>query len=593
MAYDPVQIPASRLKGVGLSIAAYILEHRTLGTIPARSMLRGIGMDRLREREYAEAPRYYPLITSSAPEAHTSPLPGAEIAKELGVETAKKPTPGFTFPSVIDYSRIYHSGSLTPADLAERIVATLQQHNRGNPPLNAFIAWDAQSIRRQAAESTRRIAEGKARSLFEGVPVAIKDELDLEGYATSLGTGFLNGEVARSDAFVVRRLKEAGAIILGKTNMHEIGIGVTGLNPFHGTAVNPYAPWRYPGGSSSGSGSVVASGICPVAIGADGGGSVRIPAAYCGVFGLKMTWGRVSTAGEFPLARSVGNNGPIAATARDLALAYLVTAGHDPDDPTTGAGPAPHLEGFLDSLDGVRIGIYTPWFESAHREVTATARTLLNRLVNAGATLVEIEIPELEELRLAHLMTITLEMNAALETQYRDHRHEFGPETRANLALCRYLTTTDYIKAQQARARMIDHVERIYATVDLIATPTTGNLPPRFRRDRASMGISDVRSTTETMRFTVLANMTGNPAVSVPAGFVTETSRAYREETSERDGDRAVFSRVPVGLQCIGRHWEEPLLLRVARIAEEQVVRPRPRVYLSPLTDQEQEQEST
>ncbi|MFP4153436.1 MAG: amidase [Alkalispirochaeta sp.] len=584
MSYDLRTIDAPRIEGSRLLFLAWILERHGTGRLAAPSFLSRLGVESFRATRFREAPRWYPLVPPkdrpSVGEEETA-LPEFDILKEIG--TTRRPEESFVFPSMADYARGYHDGSLSPLKVAERIIHVLERQDRGNPPLYAFISWNAGEIRRQAEDSAERIANGSARSVLEGVPIAIKDELDIEGFPTSLGTSFLTIDSADADAALVARLRAAGAMIIGKTNMHEVGLGVTGLNPFHGTPVNPYAPWRYPGGSSSGSAGVVASGICPAAIGVDGGGSVRIPAAYCGVFGLKLTFGRTSVRGEFPLGRTVGNPGPIAGNARDLALTYLTIAAPDPEDPHSQVQPRPNLDGFLDSSAGVRIGIYRPWFNDARKEVVAAAQALVDRLQERGAEIVDIEIPELDSLRVAHLITITTELRTALSEFFRDRRSDFGNETRVNLALARFLTGEDYIKAQQVRERLLTHFQRVFESVDVIATPTTANLSPRLHRSRLLSGVSDLASLTQSMRFAIPANMLGYPAVSVPAGFVTAHSRRFwRHEEEERDEDGNIYSQVPTGLQFIGRHWEEALLLRLARECEEIIVRPRPRVYLSP-----------
>jgi Asp-tRNA(Asn)/Glu-tRNA(Gln) amidotransferase A subunit family amidase len=585
MSYDLKPISAPRLEGSRLLFAAWLLEHGTTGRRLAPTFFHSLGIDRFRELRLKETPLYTPLVAGpgDAPTADSSAphlAPDIEILEKIG--TTIRPDGGYTFPSVGDYARAYRDGSLSPETVAQRVIHVLEHQDRGDPPLYAFISWRGESIRRQAQESAERFAAGTPRSILEGVPIAVKDEIDVAEHCTSLGTSFLNQETAAQDAWVVARLREAGAMIIGKTNMHEIGIGVTGLNPFHGTPVNPYAPWRYPGGSSSGSATSVAAGITPVAIGADGGGSIRIPSAYCGVFGLKLTMGRTSASGEYPLAPSVGNAGPIAGNVRDLALTYLVMSGPDPKDEQSLRQPTPNLDGFLSDVEGLKIGVYEEWFHDARHEVVATTTALLEELEKRGAQIVPVTIPELDSLRMALLVTITSEMRHALETAYRDHRSDFGNEARANLALARYITTSDYIKAQQVRRRMLGHFERAFDTVDLIATPTTANLPPRLNRERLLSGISDLKSLSETMRYAVAANMLGYPAVSVPAGFVTARSRHFWNTVEEKDEDGNVYSQVPVGLQFMARHWQEALLLRTARVCEEIVIRPRPRVYLSP-----------
>ena len=566
MSYTPEPIRAPRLQGTALSLSAVALEHRFPGAAVAATTFSAIGLKQFRELTPTELPLFLPLVPAPVPGTPGTSGPPAADAPDLEHASALIGSPEGepTFPSVMDYARAYRQGDITPVAVANELIDVLERHNRsGATPLYSFIAWNRDEILKDAEESAKRIRENTPRSIFEGVPVAVKDEIDVAGYSTSVGTSFKHDTPCAQDAWVVQRLRDAGALILGKTNMHEIGIGVTGINPFHGTPLNPYAPDRCPGGSSSGSASAIATGICPVALGADGGGSVRIPAAYCGIFGLKTTWGRTSATGEYALGYTVGNIGPMAATARDLALAYLVTAAVDPEDHGAHAAPPPNLDRFQDNLEGVRIGVYQPWFDHAHQEVLQPTRRLLELLREGGATVVEIEIDGLEELRLAHLVTISLEMRAAMAAELRQRRRDFGDETRTNLALARYLTTTDYLQAQKIRRRLSEEVRRVHREVDLIATPTTANLAPALPGSRVSRGVSDIVSMNETMRFLVLANMLGNPAVSVPAGFAPDNA--------------------PVGLQLIGRHWEEALLLRAARVCEELVPRPLPQVFYAPL----------
>lgn len=583
MAYDMKTVKAPRLEGSKLLFAAWLLEKGLTGRRLAPLFLKNLGVDHFRQLH----PDTTPLFSAVGPPAPVDQrAPTGTEPPRMGIleqiSTTARPDASFAFPSVADYARSYRDGSLTPTDVGERIVHVLEHQDRGDPPLYAFISWRAEEIMRQAADSTERIRAGNPRSILEGVPIAVKDEIDVTGHATGLGTSFLSQTIAEDDAFMVAKLRAAGAIIVGKTNMHEIGIGVTGLNPFHGTPVNPYAPWRYPGGSSSGSASAVAAGICPVALGADGGGSVRIPAAYCGVFGLKLTMGRVSSRGEYPLASTVANAGPIAGNVRDLALSYLVMSGPDPKDPATLEQPAPTIDGLLETVAGLRIGVYQPWFEHAQPDVAAATRSLLDALVEQGAELVEVELEGLDQLRIAHLITISSEMRASMERFYPDHCTDFGNETRANLAIARYLSPTDYVHAQQIRRKVRASFDAAFAAADVLATPTTANLPPRLHRDRLLSGVSDLESLSQTMRFAIPANMLGYPAISVPAGFVTAHSRRFWHTVDERDEDGNVYSQVPVGMQFMGRHWEEATLLRVARVCEEMVVRPRPRVYLSP-----------
>jgi Asp-tRNA(Asn)/Glu-tRNA(Gln) amidotransferase A subunit family amidase len=426
--------------------------------------------------------------------------------------------------------------------------------------LRAFVAFNREDVLRQAEAATKRIKAGKALSLLDGVPVAVKDEVDMVPYPTTAGTSFLGVTAAKEDSTVVARFRSAGALLIGKTNMHEIGIGVTGLNLVHGTPRNPYAPNHYTGGSSSGSAAAVAAGLCPLAIAADGGGSIRIPAAFCGLVGLKPTYGRVSEFGAVPLCWSVAHIGPIAATATDAALGYAVMAGPDLRDPVSLRQPMPTLKGWNDlNLSGLRLGVFWPWFRHASPEIVAVCESHLKRFQEMGARLRAIEIPDLEAARVAHAITITTEMAQALEYTWSEHHRDHNLDVRINLALARGYTAGDYVKAQRVRTRMISHFNRIFKEVDVVITPATAVTAPRITAEALSGGESDLSVLTEIMRFVTVANLTGLPAISFPAGHGA-------------DG-------LPIGMQAIGRAYDEPTLLRLALAAEQAVERQEPRLF--------------
>jgi Asp-tRNA(Asn)/Glu-tRNA(Gln) amidotransferase A subunit family amidase len=395
--------------------------------------------------------------------------------------------------------------------------------------------------------------------IFDGVPVAVKDELDMVPYPTTAGTAFLGKHSAATDSTVVARLRAAGALLVGKTNMHEIGIGVTGLNTIHGTPRNPYAMDRHTGGSSSGSAAAVAAGLCPMAVGADGGGSIRIPAALCGVVGLKPTFGRVSEHGAVPLCWSVAHIGPIGATVEDTALGYAVMAGPDPRDPVSRHQPPPVLTGWdRPDLKGVTLGVFRPWFRHADEEVVAACETMLGHLREQGARVREVVIPDLEAARVAHAVIICAEMAQAMSATYAEHHHEHGRDVRINLRIARALSALDYIKAQRVRTRLIANFQRVFADVDAVLTPATACVAPRIPGDFAG-GVSDLATASALMRFATPANLTGLPAISFPAGFTAQG--------------------LPVGMQAIGRAWEEALLLRIARAGEPYLRRHAPQLH--------------
>ena len=356
----------------------------------------------------------------------------------------------FSFPTLHAFERAYADKTSTPDAMASAFLTAHALSAREKPALRAFIDVDANDVRAQAAASSRRWREGAPRSVLDGIPLAVKDEVDQRGYVTTAGTSFFRAHgKATTDSTVVARLREKGAVLVGKTNMHELGIGVTGLNPHHGSARNPYDPACFTGGSSSGSASAVAAGLVPAAIGADGGGSIRIPAALCGIVGLKPTWSRVSEAGAVDLCWSVAHLGPMAGSAQDAAILFAAIAGDDPRDPHTLHRPKVDVRHLLPTaasgsandeivdLKGLKFGVFDPWFDDADPSVVAACRAGVDQLRALGAEIVSIEIPHLELFRLAHLVTIVSEMAASQMHDYEAHAKDYALDTRLNLALAR------------------------------------------------------------------------------------------------------------------------------------------------------------
>lgn len=552
MTYDLKTARAPRLAGLALSAAAGLLESPLTRSLLVPGLLRDTGVAGFRDLHLAEAPAVAPPVPRGTLPASTKAAP------DLAATAAgARPSPAFAFESVSDFARAYREGRTDPAKVAERVLSAIEAGEARTPKMRAMVAVRAADVRAQARASAERLARGQPLSVLDGVPVAVKDELDLEGYPTTAGTRFLN-TVATQDATVVARLRAAGAVLIGKANMHEIGIDTSGFNAHHGTPRNPYLPGRYTGGSSSGSAAAVAAGLCPLAVGADGGGSIRIPAALCGVVGLKATWSRVSEAGAFPLCWSVAHVGPIASTARDAAIGYALMAGPDGRDPHTLGQPPVSLDGLEAGVKGLRLGVYTPWFDDAAPEVVAACRALLARLERDGAVLVEVELPDLELCRVAHAVTILSEMATSMDA-YAAHRQEHGLGVRLNLALARALTNRDYVRAQQARTRFSAHVERALTRVDVLVTPTTAITAPEIGADVLPRGESNLDVTSALMRYVFPANLTGHPAISFPAGYDAQGA--------------------PIGLQGIGRYWDEATLLRLAEAAHGLVDRRAPQVH--------------
>jgi Asp-tRNA(Asn)/Glu-tRNA(Gln) amidotransferase A subunit family amidase len=546
--YDLQSIQIPRLTGTALRLFSAAVANPVSRSLLAGQLLKNGKVDRMREMKLEAAPVFYPRHPAGE-KTGSADLSFGEHSRV------------FPFTTIRDYAEAYRSGKTTPRREAEKILDAILSSDAGSPPLRAFIAVNSQDVLDQAEASTLRFAQGVPLSILDGVPVAVKDEVDMRPYPTTVGTTFLGEAPAIEDATVVARLRAAGALLIGKTNMHEIGINPNGNNVHYGPVRNPFDMQRDTGGSSSGSAAAVAAGLVPVAIGADGGGSIRIPAALCGQVGLMSTFGRVSEFGAAPLCWSVGHLGPIGASVEDVALVYAVIAGADPRDPLTLQQPPVGMEQWNNpDSSHFTLGIYPEWFDHADPQVVAVCRRLLKDLVSAGAEVCEVRIPNLEAMRIAHAVTILSEMAASLQN-YGEQWKEFGSSVRLSLSLGQVLTSSDYIRAQQIRGQAIADFQHAFEKVDVILTPATALTAPVIPPTGSDEDWSDLSETTDMMRFAFPSNLTGHPAISFPAGY-------------DEQG-------LPVGMQAIGRPWEEHVLLRLATAAEPFVERRLPLLHYS------------
>ncbi len=561
--YGLVSVKLPVLKGTILRFLVRLMES------PVSFLVRSIlfdkaGISAFRKLHPDELPTPYPVheVAECAKVADAIPL-----VKLPSQEKAKRK--GFHFNTVADYFRLYSEGKTTPIDVAHRLIESIEESEKGNKPLRAFLAFNPDDIMSQAEASEARFRNGRPLGILDGVPVTVKDQLDVKGYPTQDGTSFLGKSPASIDSTVIARLRTTGAIIAGKTNMQELGMGVTGLNPHHGVTRNPYNPGHYSGGSSSGSAAAVAAGLGPGSICADGGGSIRIPSSFCGLVGLKPTYGRVSKFGDAPLCPSVDHIGPIASTAADTAILYSTIAGPDPADLATLRQP-PVLIPDPDKLDisDLTLGIYPEWFNHADQEIVSVCRSLVKQLENMGAKTREISISGLESGRVAHAITIASEITDGVEKYYKHHHGDFGLELRLNLAMARRFSSSDYLKSQRVRTRMLAEFKRLFEEVDVIITPATGIVAPPVPENTLPEGESNLTELFEIMRFMFPGNLTGLPAISLPAGYTS--------------------TGLPAGMQAIGNAWQEHMLLRLASAAETVVERKTPMVYFNLLKDPQQ-----
>lgn len=382
-----------------------------------------------------------------------------------------------------------------------------------------------------------------------GVPIAIKDLIDVAGIPTTAGAHRLFHTHPARDAILVGRLRAAGAVLIGKTNLHEWAYGVTNVNVHHGPARNPWDLTRIPGGSSGGSAVAVAAGLCAGAVGTDTGGSIRIPAALCGVVGLKPTRGAVPLEGVVPLSRSLDHAGPIARTVGDAMLLFRVMAGAA----TSGAvaGPGAEVER---ALEGVRIGVPRSFFwDELDGEVAGACESALDTLQGLGAKLCDIELAHAAEAGKALALILSAEATAWHEARLRAHPEAFGPEIRARLDRGLFVPAPDLAIALRARERITRAWRDAFEAIEVLATPTTAIPPVSIEAAQAAaVGAAPSLSGAYT-RLTNPFNLTGLPAVSVPCGLTG--------------------SELPVGIQFVGPPGAETQVLQVVADAFEHATR--------------------
>ncbi|XP_060092762.1 uncharacterized protein LOC132570278 [Heteronotia binoei] len=517
----------------------------------------------LRYLDISEDPTFTPVVAAEGKIDSSEPRPLSEMLHRLLEVSSHSASSTFRFRGIKEYLNCYRSGEVTPLQVAKNIVAALEDAEKSSPRFRAIVQWDRNEILQMAEASTARYRAKQPLSLLDGIPVCVKEEIKVVPYHHRSGTEYLGAKPEVEDATVTRKLREAGAVIIGASNMHELGTGITGCNPnrFHGTPRNPYKPQHFTGGSSSGSAAAVAAGLCPLAIGTDGGGSVRIPASFCGVVGLKGTFGRISGSGSHPLSYSTVGLGPLCTSVTDAAVAYSVLAGPDPHYPYGLGQPKASLSGILiPDLKGLKCGVDWTFFKACDAEILTVCQKAVGFLESLGASVVDVSLPEVEEIRVAHVVCILSEMRDFLQPDFNNHFQEMNLETRLNLALASQFTALDYIKANRQRSRTMAFLRETFANVHCLLTPGTACPAPRIQDSDLRTGCNDVRTTLRAMRFVQLANFTGIPALVVPVGYTA--------------------SGLPISLQIMAKWWDEALLFRVGlKLEQFRDVTAKPAIY--------------
>jgi aspartyl-tRNA(Asn)/glutamyl-tRNA(Gln) amidotransferase subunit A len=435
---------------------------------------------------------------------------------------------------------------------AELTRAYLDRIARRDGELRAYITVCQAEALAAAAAADQEIGRGGYRGPLHGIPVALKDLVMTRGIRTTCGARILKDWVPDTDATVAARLAQAGAILLGKLNMHEFAYGPTGVNALFGTPRNPWDATRMPGGSSSGSGVAVAAGLAAGALGTDTGGSIRIPAAFCGIVGLKPTYGRVSRAGVIPLSWSLDHVGPMTRTVADAALLLQVLAGRDAADPSSADLPVPDYQAALQGdLRGVRLGLPADHF-LAHLEppIREAVQATVQRLQGQGAVVEEVRLPRIHLAGAASFAIMRAEATAYHEPYLKRRAADYGADVRGRLMTGQFVPATQYLKAQRARQVLRAEMDAALAGVHALVAPAVPlETPPLDMREVTVNGVTqDVRLWIT--RCTAPINVTGHPVLAVPCGLTA--------------------GGLPIGLQIIGRHFDEGTILRIGRAIEAQ-----------------------
>jgi aspartyl-tRNA(Asn)/glutamyl-tRNA(Gln) amidotransferase subunit A len=431
---------------------------------------------------------------------------------------------------------------LSPVELMQ---AHLDRIAKLDPRLNVFVRLDAEAALEGARAAEAEAMAGRLRGPLHGVPVGVKDIIDVAGLATTCHSKILADNIARSDAVCVSKLRQAGAIVIGKLSTHEFAIGGPSFDLPWPPARNPWNPDHHPGGSSSGSGSGVAAGLFPMALGTDTGGSVRNPASCCGIVGLKPTYGLVSRRGVFPLSFTLDHVGPMTRTVGDNALMLEAIAGHDPRGSGSAVAPNGHYAAAMDrGIRGLRVGFVRHFHEidlPAEPEVTAALEHVARTLQMMGADVRDVRLPSLGEFSAVNRIILQSEAWSVHARWLRERPGDYGRLARRRLLAGAFLSAGDYVAANRRRSEMISAVNAALAEVDVLLCASS--MDPACRIDRPA----DI-DRTYTRQARTPFNVTGHPALAMMSGLAS--------------------TGVPLSVQFVGRYFDEAMLFRVAHAWE-------------------------
>ena len=445
-------------------------------------------------------------------------------------------------------SLLVQSKEVSPVDIID---AHLARIDATEPMLNSFITLLPEEARAAARRAEQEIQSGNYKGPLHGIPVALKDLFNTGGVRTTSGSRIFDNFIPERDCTVAARFHQAGAILLGKLNMHQFAYGPTGENPDYGHMHNPWDLDLITGGSSGGSGSAAAAGQCTITTGSDTGGSIRIPAALCGIVGLKPTYGLVSRYGLTPLSWSLDHPGPMVRTVEDAALSMNAIAGYDPNDVASARVDIPdYTTALTGDVRGLRIGVVKEYFEAPlDPEVDRSVRDAIGVLESMGAVVTEVSFPMFNDSQAISGAILMSEAAAYHRDLLASDGEKLYPPVRVRLEAGLFVSAADYLRAQQARSLFDRQARELLEHVDLLAGPTEPVTAPLLLAERVQAGEREVGTMGALTQYTRPYNLTGFPAISVPCGF------------SE--------AGLPMALQLAGRPFDELTVLRAAHAYEQ------------------------
>lgn len=449
--------------------------------------------------------------------------------------------------SVTEIAPLIENKDISPVELTK---AVLDHAEKNDEKINAYISFRREKALEDAKKAEQEIINGNYRGIYHGIPMGIKDNIYIKGEVTTMAAKIHRDFVPSYNATVIDKLNEAGAIIIGKLNMHEYAWGATTNNPHYGPCRNPWDLEYIPGGSSGGSGAALIAHTTMATLGTDTGGSVRIPAATNGIVGLKQTYGRVSNYGSFPLAWTLDHIGPMTKTVKDAAALLEVIAGYDPKDSTTVNVP---VDQYLDVITGdvkdLVIGINEEYFfNNVDKDIEQAVRNKIRQLEKEGARIQEVDIPSLQFSEWAVMTTIISEPAAIHQQNHLNRPEDFGEDLQFLFDLGELPSAVDYIHAQQIRRHLKQDFQNVFENIDVLITPTLPIQTPKIGADTVELNGEEVGVLDHIIRFTGPFNITGLPALSVPCGFK---------------------GHLPIGIQIVGKPFDEKTILNVGYAIEQ------------------------